>query len=250
MQQFITNALIATILAANVGEANRLEELFSSWRDAQSKMKSLVVDFSYEIKDSTFNRRTTFQGGLRLLRTADGELLGRYVLKETGSTPGPDIEALLNHGFNHGSVYWLNHEDKSAIRFDAPGDDLVAFLERWFNPFGNPFVALLDKKRVEKNLGVQVAKQDAFYTYLSVTPKEAGQFQEGRLVLMNKDSGNLSKNMPRQLWYAAGREYTFDVKSWRLNATEPPNLDEFTRPEERPGWKVVNFPFTIGAKQK
>jgi hypothetical protein len=249
MRQFIASALVATILAANVDEPNRVDELFSSWRDAQTKMKSLVVDFSYEIKDSFFGRRMRFQGSLRLLRTADGELLGRYVLKETGAKSGTHTDALLNHG----SVYLFNHDDKMAFRFDAAGDDLAAFLERYFNPF----VALLDKKRAEKNWRVEVTKQDDSYTYLSVKPKEGrglqtGLLHEGRVVLMNKDSGSLSKHMPRQLWYAdaVGSEYTFEVKSWRLNATEPPNLDEFTRPEERPGWKIFNFPFTIGATKK
>ena len=60
---------------------------------------------------------------------------------------------------------------------------------------------------------------------------------------MNKASESLPKDMPRQLWYTDGiREYTFEIKAWRLNGTDPPKLEEFAKPEDRPGWEVVEWP--------
>ena len=50
--------------------------------------------------------------------------------------------------------------------------------------------------------------------------------------------------MPRQLWYEdqAGNGWTFDILRWKANAADGPKAEEFTRPEDRPGWQVVGGP--------
>ena len=62
-------------------------------------------------------------------------------------------------------------------------------------------------------------------------------------MLLNKDSERIPKGMPCQLWYTDGvHEHTFDIRSWRYNADPGPRADEFTRPDDRPGWEVVVWP--------
>lgn len=69
-------------------------------------------------------------------------------------------------------------------------------------------------------------------------------FHEGRVVVMNKDSEAVPKDMPGRLWYTDGiREYMFEIQSWRLNVAEPPKLEKFPKPETRPGWEVKEWPF-------
>jgi hypothetical protein len=93
---------------------------------------------------------------------------------------------------------------------------------------------------------LEVAKQDEWYTYLKVTPKQANQsdnFRNGWVVLMRKDSEAVPKGMPRQLWHTDGmQEYLFEISAWRLNPEVGPKPEEFTKPEDRPGWEVSGSP--------
>ena len=94
-----------------------------------------------------------------------------------------------------------------------------------------------------------MVKQDDWYTYLVVKPKNVrrfgwlpDRFQDGRVVLMNKASDTVPQDMPRQLWYTDGiNDYTFEIKSWRLNPVDSLKLEEFAKPEDRPGWKVLGW---------
>ena len=143
-------------------------------------------------------------------------------------------------------VYLLNHDTKTAIRFEPADGDLWRFLERYFNPF----LRLLDHRRAEE-WRLEVAKQDEWYTSLIVRPTRAEQsggwpdaLCGARVVLMNKDTEAVPKNMPRRLWYTDGaQEYTFEINRWQMNADSAPNVEEFTRPEDRLGWNVSRWPF-------
>jgi hypothetical protein len=67
---------------------------------------------------------------------------------------------------------------------------------------------------------------------------------KGRAILLNKASDAVPKDMPRQLWYTDGvKDYTFEITSWQLNAAGAPKREEFTKPEEREGWRVDEWPF-------
>ena len=56
---------------------------------------------------------------------------------------------------------------------------------------------------------------------------------------MNTASDSVTQDMPKQLWYTDGIcEYTFETKTWQVNAANAPKLEGFARPEDRPGWQV------------
>jgi hypothetical protein len=217
----------------------RQDELFASWEQAQRTIRSLVVEFSFERSDPNFGETEKCAGTVRLIRTPKGELFGSYELGEKQKTGG---RRLWNGLLNGGLVYLLDYDKKRAMKFDPASSDLRGFLEKYFSPF----VVLLDRKHAEKNCRLQVIKQDEWYTYLSVTPKQLKRsgWLSGRAVFMNQDSEGVPKNMPRQLWYQepSGQEYKFNIKAWRLNAADAPKLEEFQRPEDRPGW-LVYFPW-------
>jgi hypothetical protein len=142
---------------------------------------------------------------------------------------------------NGGSIYRLNHDKKQASRLNADGD-VSPFVERWFNPL----VILLDRRRAEEKYAFEIVKTDEWYTCLSLKPKKPktnGLFPDilqGGVVLMNKEIPQLPKDMPRQLLIidAIGNRMQFDIKSWRLNGPDVPKPEEFTKPENRPGWEV------------
>jgi hypothetical protein len=198
--------IVGFIVAVGV---DRQDQLFASWQEAQGSVKSLVVQFTLETTDRVFAERRKAEGTFRLIRTPKGEVYAFYEITQANSKGAKQERwsGLLNNG----RVYLLHHDKKRAIPFEPT--ELRCFLEQYFNPF----VLLLDQKRAREKCQVQVIKQDEWYTYLSVKPKQVQRFQEGRAVLMNKDSDAVPKNMPRQLWYTdGGCEYTFDIKAWRL----------------------------------
>ncbi len=120
----------------------------------------------------------------------------------------------------------------------------------WLEEKFNPFALLLNEKHARANYRLQVTKQDENHTYLDVNPKPRKSsggwlemridMQRGRAVFMNKDAEGVPKDMPRQLWYegATHNSFTFDIRRWKGNAADGPKAEEFTRPEDRPGWVV------------
>ena len=237
----LLGCLLVLSVAGLANGADRKDELFAGWEKAQRRVESLVVEFTLETKNPNFGTSEKASGTFRLIRTKTGEVFASYegiAEKGKGEKPGRFIGLL-----SKGAIYILNDDKKIAIRFDPAEGKLSQFLEDHFNPF----VRLLDRKRVEEECHLSVFKQDKWYTYLDLKGKPGfwGNPLVGRIVLANDDGKAIPKGMPRQIWYAdvSGCESTFDIKAWRMNGDKPPKLEEFTRPEDRPGWTVTRFPF-------
>jgi len=243
MRAFTASILVVGLVATRAIGDDRLDQLFASWAEAQRDVKAIVVKFSLEARDSITGKREKSDGTFRLVRTANGEVLASYQIAELAATHDR-WSGLLNGG----TVYLLNLDKKAAIRFEQQtNDDLRRFLEEYFNPV----VRLLDRKRVEESCRLEVVKQDELYAYLLVTPKQVkrsgwlpDRFHEGRAVFMSKPSATVPKDMPRQLWYTNGsQDLAFDITVWRINPAEGPKVEEFAKPENRPGWQVTDWPF-------
>ena len=240
MQSFVGSLIALAIISACVDRAHRKDQLFASWQDAQKGVKSLIVEFTLETKDATFGKTETVRGTFRLLRTPKDDVFASYEIcqPEAKGAKSDQCRGLLSDGM----VYVLDQERKTAIRFDPTDVGLQSFLVRYFNPFP----LLLDRKRDDGKCQVEVTRIDEWYTYLAVKPKHVKRygwfpdsFQEGRVVLMNKTNDDVPKDMPCQLWYTDGiRACTFHIRSWRLDAANAPRLEEFTKPEDRPGWEI------------
>lgn len=243
MRAFTTSILIVSCVVGRSAGADRKDDLFASWQGAQRDVSSLIVEFTLKTKDLAIDKVQSANGAFRLIRTGKGEVFASYEVLPQGTK---DDKSSQSSGLlNNGSIYLLNHDNKTAIKFEFGDGELRGFLEKYFNPF----VRLLDKRRAEEQCKIKVLKQDKWYTYLSVKPKKVRQFgwfpdsfQEGRVVLMNEASDAVPKDMPQQFWYTDGiYGYTFEIKSWQLNPVVPPKLAEFGKPEDRPGWKVLDW---------
>lgn len=245
--QFVCVTLIA-LVSIHLRSEDRQDQLFASWQEAQRSVKSLVIDFTLELKHGSFIDDKA-EGTFRLLRTPNGQIFASYhVCPAEGNFLVGDFSGLLNDGI----VYKLNESGKTALNLKPIQGDLMQFLEKYFNPF----VLLLERKHAKEKCDLQVVKQDEWYTYLNVTPKKVKRygwnpdtFHRGRVVLMSKSSESVPKNMPRELQYFDGSsEHIFAIKSWRLNAPEAPKVEEFAKPEDRPGWQV--YVWDLGGKTK
>ena len=232
--------LIICFAAIHAKSEARQDELFASWQEAQRTAMSLVVDFNLERRLGSFSDKA--EGTFRLIRTPNGRIFASYRIY-TGEESFfiRDFSGLLNDG----TVYILNEKEKTASNLRSIQGDLMQFLEEYFNPF----VLLLDKKYAKEKCYFELVKQDEWYTYLMVTPKDVkregwfcDQFHKGRVVLMSKASEGVPKDMPREIRYIDGiRENIFAIKSWRFNAPDAPKEEEFTKPEDRPGWQVYDW---------
>jgi hypothetical protein len=247
MRSFIGGLLTVVLISSVAQGADRLGELFASWEQAQRSLKSLAVEFTLEINDRTFNVHHKAEGSFRLVRIQNGDVLASYdqTEKDAKSHGVVRFSGLLNGS----CLYLLDHNTKTAERIGkAPDAEIRQLLVEYINPF----VLLLDRHHALEKCKLEVIEQDESFTYLAVTPKQVkrqGWFpdlmEQGGVVLMNMASETVPKDMPRRLWFVdpGGREFNYDIKCWQLNAANPPKLDEFTKPEERPGWKVYGAPF-------
>ena len=235
--QFVSGTLLVALAAIHAESDARQDLLFASWMEAQRTTKSLVVQFTLETRDIVSKRgQPKAKGVFRLIRTPDGKNFASYQLTKPEGSDWPGRWSGL---LNDGTVYLLFEDKKIAWRMRPSDGDLRQFLEKYFNPF----VLLSDKKYAKDKCYLQVAKQDQWYTYLKVTPKNVKRygwnmenFQGGRVVLMNKSCQEVPKDMQRELRCTDGiNEYVYEDKSWRLNYPEAPELEEFTKPEDRPG---------------
>lgn len=242
MRTLVIGLFVVCLVANHTDGADRKSELFASWQKAQRGVKSLIVEFTMESNDLVFKKRERGEGTFRLIRTAKGELFASYDVRCKNAKPE---EVCISGLLSNEKVYLLNHGKKVAIRFKSNHADLLCFLELYLNPF----VGLLDPKNAKDRWRLEVVKQDDWFTYLSVKPKGPPRllmdkpypFHHGRVILMNKASKMVSRDMPRELWHTDGvHEVTYKIKRWQTNVAEPPTLEEFTKPENRPGWVVID----------
>jgi hypothetical protein len=238
-------------IAVPAALASKPDQLLTSWARTQQKVRSLVVEFTLTIPHPVFHEDKHLKGTFKLIRTPKGRTFASYQVREN-KLKGERKEESMGL-LNGGSVYLLNQDKKTAIKFTPKDGDMKRFLTEYFNPF----VMFLDKKRTHEMCRLEIVKQDKWFTYLSVKPRQikgsgwlAANFDEGRVVLMSKDTKGVPRGMPRQLWYRnAVRDCIFDITTWRLNAADAPRLEEFKKPEDRRGWEVHEFPIKISMKQ-
>src|SRR5947209_9738611 len=127
--------VLGCVLAVSVPGAapgsEPLDDLFAGWAAAQSRAESFVVEFSVETK--FFEERQKATGTFRLVRTKTGELFAssEVVAEEPKGEKADRFSGLLNGS----SVYLLNHDKKTAVRFKVGDGELMPFLEKYFNPF-------------------------------------------------------------------------------------------------------------------
>src|SRR5262249_27127371 len=105
-------AVVALGLAASAHGAERVDELFATWLQAQRGAKSLVAQLMLIKKNKAPGATQKFTGKLQVLRNAKGELFASYDVVPVG-TKGQG-ETFL---FVKGATYRLDHATKTATRY-------------------------------------------------------------------------------------------------------------------------------------
>ena len=247
--QFLIGSVLAVSVVASADAADKLDAVYSRWERSQRGLRSLVVEFTREIKDRVFNSTEKADGVFRLVRTPAGETYASFEFNlEKPQGPQAATGRLNNRmvyrlDYKQSVVSVLDYNQKTEFRLKLAEENPLVFLEDYFNPV----TVFLDRKRLEAKYNLEI-KQDEFYTYMSAKPKHAKQrsgwfgpmdFVQSRVVLMNKASKSIPKDMPRQVWLNPGsQEIIFHIKTWRVNAADGPRVEEFTESEDRPGWRV------------
>jgi hypothetical protein len=235
-------ALVTLFVAATFATAgDRLVELFGSWEKARAETRSLVVEYTMKEPEPVTGADDGVPTVFRLLRTPEGEL---YASVDQSAAARPGTGRRLSYLLNGGTIYRLDHATKTGFVVRPAGDGLSEFLETWFSPV----VVLLDRRRAEARYTITLVQQDEWYTHLLLRPKDrrkSGWFTpvqpDVQVALMTKASPAIPKDMPRRLRYLIpnGPTTTFDIIAWRLNAADGPTVADFAKPQDRPGWRVV-----------
>lgn len=209
---------------------SRINELFSVWEREQKETQSLIVEFTRTISIGNL-RLKRHNGTFKLLRTPQGELSAYYEIRDIdGPSTRTDCVILVK-----GELYLLDHDQKIAARIPT-GRNVLQFLSSKFDPC----LILLDRQLAQKTNRLQIAQKDEWYTYLTMEPKQSdAPWRYGRVVSLNKPTTKVGKGLPKQFYCVDGaHEYTVDINAWRKNPPDAPKPEEFTPPQERPGWKV------------
>jgi hypothetical protein len=217
-------ALVAC-LGFSVG-AERKDAAFSSWKQAKEGTESLVVEYKKESKDLVTLKQSSSTFVFRLLQIK-GKIYASVAKVET-NLKAEKVEqrvALLADSTIY--LYGFGPEEETAVRLEFKPEELRSFLQRHFDPF----VVLLDRKKTSEQYDIALQKTDKNYTYLSIDAKQ-NQFPSGQVVVMNKDSEFIPKNMPRLIRHIEQhQQQTVDIQSWRINPINGPKTDDFTVPK-------------------
>ncbi len=238
--------------AAGAVTTDAIDEVLSNWERTQRDIKTLAVEFTFTFHDTIFQTNEKADGVFRLVRMPDGKLRTSYQL--TPEKPnGPSLKAGL---LDSRTVYFFDDSQKTEYHLKLGDKDPIEFLADWFNPFA----VLLDRKRAEQVSDVEI-KRDETYTYLHIKPKHpkerTGSFSSpgftlGRVTLMNVDSANVPKGMPKQLWHCQsnGNESYFEIKSWRINAADGPTVEDLEKSVNLKGWIVQEWDWPLSWRAK
>ncbi|QEL19037.1 LolA family protein [Limnoglobus roseus] len=218
----------------------RLEDIYSSWAQAQKGMSSLVVEFDYERSELIRRRTERGKGTFCLLRGKDGRWSASF--RVAMAEPGPEFLGLLLDR----KIYDLDTKAKQFWEYTP--DDPQRFLTQHFFPM----TVLLNRDRADDTVRLGIDRHEQWYTHLSMTPKrqpwKPALFDtslRGLVVVMNADTPEVPRNMPRVIVYSQDygqRTIRYDVRKWRINPKDGVDEAEFVDPRQRDGWKIVRWP--------
>jgi hypothetical protein len=238
MRMAIGVAMVALLaLVCRAEEADPVAEVLAVWAKQQGEVKSLVVEVELTSTDLLFKREEKYATTIRYLRTPAGKVFASV----EGFWNGKRIAWLLADS----EYYLLDDTEGRATRFPTKEKDALTVLFRHYQPLAY----LLDVKRAREFYDLKVAKEDDAYLYLQATCKKGKPTSEqpvdDGIVAVVKQAGQVvPKGMPATIWVRE-RDVTrcCVIKSWQVNAKDGPTEKDFTRPEERAGWKVFTWPW-------
>lgn len=209
--------------------ADALEKHLKSWEAEMHKVTSLHAELNRIDKDKTFGTTTRLTGKALYQKAGTGPTamnLGYLELTPVGKAEFS--EKIVCTGTY---LYQFAPAQKEIRAYEVPRGKDGKMGEDSFQSLLFGMKAAEAKKRY-----VLTAKEDPWYVYLDVAPRNASDkadFEAAQLVLNKKDY------MPAQLWFkhVNGSEVTWQIAKLKTGV----QLDRrvFDRPTAPAGWKVV-----------
>lgn len=230
--------MLALVCGTALGAEPTADELLTGpWQRVLTGPTAVLVEFGMTRENRTFRSLERFEGKV-YYRHAPGTLTALRVELWPVGKPGAAEGLLLSEG----KLYCWQSQTKTAYTL-CPGDShFLEFL------LGQPSVGLLDATGPRnRSARIELAKRDEWYSYLTVKstePERKGWFRSGfargRIVLLNKESTNVPKGFPVQLWteLPAGDCETIEVRKIVFDPPDARTWPVFTPFEELEGWTV------------
>jgi TIGR03009 family protein len=202
----------------------KLDGYLKKWEQKMREVKTLNATLTRIDKDKVLSTTTKYTGSAQYMRSGEGQSalnLAALELKIEGKTEF--AEKMICTGTY---VYVFAPAQKEIRAYEMPKGKTDGFLDLLFG---------MKADEVRKHYNVSLAKEDQWYVYVDVTPKQKDKadFARARLVLLK------SNYLPRQLWFehANGNEVTWDVPAVKTEVTLDRRL--FDAPKTPQGWKLV-----------
>jgi TIGR03009 family protein len=210
--------------------AAKLDEYLAKWEKKMLEVKTLNAELNRLDKDKVFNKTTKYAGSAQYLRSGEGQSalnLATLELKLEGKTEV--AEKMVCTGT---FLYVFAPPQKEIRAYELPKGKTDSFLDLLFG---------MKAEEIKKTYTLTLAKEDQWYVYVDVVPKEAKDkkdFARARLVLWNGQQKEKAY-LPRQLWFehANGNEVTWDVPKVQTGVELSRRL--FDKPATPNGWKLV-----------
>lgn len=204
-----------------------IDAVLLNWENAMSKVDSLVVQCTRTTVDKTFQKKTTYKGYAKFLKTKTGSMYALYLQH----TKRPELyekvictgEILYLYAPSEKLVYVYNLKRLKGNN-QANDDNLMSLL------LG--MKAAQAKQRYQLTY-VPPRADDKYYYYVDIQPRaksDKADFTRARMVLIRYNF------LPRQLWFEEpnGNEITWDLPA--IDTKSKLTTLDFQQPRLEPGW--------------
>jgi TIGR03009 family protein len=205
---------------------NQLDKILVDWESAMSSIKSLYTLVIRTSTDKVLLSKDTFEGEARYIKPNKASLYLKDVSKPA------NFEYLIMNGQ---TVYQFAAATKKIQVITAPPAKQGQVSDENFASMLFGMKATEAKKRWT----LEFDKEDKYYWYINVLPKEAAdkaEFSRARLVLTK------NTNMPREIWFEMpnGNTTTWEFRQMQPNVTL--NAKDFEQPTPPAGWQLEVVP--------
>lgn len=227
--------------------AGKLDDYLARWEAAMDRVASLSFALTRVDTDRVFQTQTRYTGWAAYRKSGTG----LAALEKAALELRPDGEEAVSEKivFNGTHVTWWATASKTIFECEVRQADggeaaLPLWIGSWFGkkltaPVSWELIVGMKAATAKERFALVLAKEDAHYIYVDVSPKKVedkAEFQSARLVLDRKTF------LPRQLWLREpnGNESLWDMPRSATALKLAPGT--FAKPVPEQGWTIVPLP--------
>lgn len=204
----------------------RLDALLQKWEQEMKNVQVLSAEMTRTTLDKTYGKAVSLSGTAKYMKpnlaALDMQKKDDPLVFEKYLCTGQFL-----YEYAAATKQIRVHEMPTPKGGNVSDDNFLSFL------FG------MKAEEAKKRYELRLVKEDQWYVYIEVLPREAGDkvdFQKARLIL------NSSNFLPRQVWFEQpnGNEITWDIPKLTTGADAKVQRTDFVAPSSAPqGWTIV-----------